>query len=79
MKRGGFRLTPQFFLTLFFFVLFVGALWFGHEWPMIAKLKVGSFTFTREIQTAKPELIVAPPLRLEFNPQQASSLPLSDR
>ena len=44
---------------------------------MIAKFKVGSLTYTREIDRAKPELIVAPPLRLEFNPQKASSLPLS--
>jgi hypothetical protein len=45
--------------------------------PMIAKFTIGSLTYTREIQSAKPELIVAPPLRLEFNPQKASSLLLS--
>ena len=44
---------------------------------MIAKFKVGSLTYTREIETAKPELIVGPPMRLEFNPQKANSLPLS--
>jgi hypothetical protein len=44
---------------------------------MIAKFAVGSLIYTREIQTAKPELIVGPPLRLEFNPQKASSLPFS--
>ncbi|HEY1374908.1 MAG TPA: tripartite tricarboxylate transporter TctB family protein, partial [Candidatus Binatia bacterium] len=37
-KPSGFRLQPQFFLTLFFLSLFIVALWFGWEWPMIAKL-----------------------------------------
>ena len=38
MHPGDFRFKPQFFLTLFFFALFLAALWFGWEWPMIAKL-----------------------------------------
>ena len=44
---------------------------------MIAKFKVGSLTYTREIDRAKPELIVAPPMRHEFNPQKANLRPLS--
>ena len=38
---------------------------------MIVKFKIGEFTYTRSIDRAKPELIVAPPMRLEFNPQKA--------
>ena len=41
------------------------------------RFKVGSLTYTREIQSAKPELIVGPPMRLEFNPQKAPDLRLS--
>ncbi len=44
---------------------------------MIAKFQDGRVTFTREIAEAKPELVVAPPLKLEFNPQKVIYLPLS--
>jgi hypothetical protein len=43
---------------------------------VIAKFQDGRVTFTREIAEAKPELVVAPPLKLDFNPQKAPSRPL---
>jgi hypothetical protein len=42
---------------------------------MKAQLKAGAFIYTCEIDRPKPEIMVAPPIRLsDFNPQRAASL-----